>query len=182
MKQVYIIGDKLFSNDVELINFLSTLESKKHDISKIDIEKVELNIIESVDGDSFLKSYISRNSRDLKLSAVMGDEFSANVEKFKSMFSELAVDNVLKERFSSKLKTTGLNKKSFSKLLTDNVGYLFSVITTVEWYSIILSIHNFRKIEDFYYRELVSSNGVPRLANVKVNEEAKSNFKLSKSK
>ena len=39
MKQVYIIGDKLFSNDVELINFLSTLESKKHDISKIDIVK-----------------------------------------------------------------------------------------------------------------------------------------------
>ena len=86
MKQVYIIGDKLFSNDVELINFLSTLESKKHDISKIDIEKVELNIIESVDGDSFLKSKISENSRDLKLSAVMGDEFSANVQKFKLMF------------------------------------------------------------------------------------------------
>ena len=44
---------------MELINFLSTLESKKHDISKIDIEKVELNIIESVDGDSFLKSKIN---------------------------------------------------------------------------------------------------------------------------
>jgi hypothetical protein len=112
---------------------------------------------------------------------VLGDEFATKIEKFKKLFLEFAKDDILKKRFLDQLETTPLEKKSLSKLISGWVGYLFSVNDSVEWFRTILDIHNFRKIEDSYIREIFYSNGTSRYLNVKTNESAKENFLKAKS-
>lgn len=181
---------KLFYDEQSLVKYLGSEKSKKtlqsngkyvSKLEHIKIETVELEVLEETVASTYLNSYIESTNRQTKVNSVLGDELSQKLEKFKSMFLELAKEDILKTRFISQLETTPIEKKSLSKLISGWVGYLFSVNESVEWYRAILDIHNFRKIEDFYVREIFYSNGTSRYQNVKVTDEAKQNFNLAKA-
>lgn len=191
MKKFIVYSDvvKIFSEEKDLIKYLAGEKSKKINfggkfVSKLEnihIETVELEVLESNIASNYLESYIETSNRNLKLNTVLGDEFATKIEKFKKLFLEFAKDDILKKRFLDQLETTPLEKKSLSKLISGWVGYLFSVNDSVEWFRTILDIHNFRKIEDSYIREIFYSNGTSRYQNVKTNESAKENFLKAKS-
>lgn len=191
MKKFIVYSDvvKIFSEEKDLIKYLAGEKSKKINfggkfVSKLEnihIETVELEVLESNIASNYLESYIETSNRNLKLNTVLGDEFATKIEKFKKLFLEFAKDDILKKRFLDQLETTPLEKKSLSKLISGWVGYLFSVNDSVEWFRTILDIHNFRKIEDSYIREIFYSNGTSSYQNVKTNESAKENFLKAKS-
>lgn len=191
MKKFIVYSDvvKIFSEEKDLIKYLAGEKSKKINfggkfvskLENIQIETVEIEVLESNIASNYLESYIETSNRNLKLNTVLGDEFATKIEKFKKMFLEFAKDDILKKRFLDQLETTPLEKKSLSKLISGWVGYLFSVNDSVEWFRAILDIHNFRKIEDSYIREIFYSNGTSRYLNVKTNESAKENFLKAKS-
>jgi len=149
-------------------------------LNHIKIETVEIEVLEETVASTYLDSYIESTNRQIKLNSVLGDELSQKLEKFKSLYLEFAKDDILKKRFLSQLETTPTEKKSLSKLISGWVGYLFSINESVDWFKSILDIHNFRKIEDFYTREMFYSNGTSRYQSVKVNDLAKQNFYIAK--
>lgn len=191
MKKFIVYSDvvKIFSEEKDLIKYLAGEKSKKINfggkfVSKLEnihIETVEVKVLESNIALSYLESYIETANRDLKLNTVLGDDFANKIGKFKKLFLEFAKDDILKKRFLDQLETTPLEKKCLSKLISGWTGYLFSVNDSVEWYRVILDLHNFRKIEDSYVREFISSSGVSRYQNVKVSEVSKINFNLAKA-
>lgn len=184
MKRFILNGEsiKIFDDEQSLVKFLGSEKSRSKDISYYKITVAEVEVLSESDAKSYLKSYIESTDRQSKVDAVLGDDFSQKVEKFKSMFNDLAKDDPEKSKFMVKLGTTPLDKKSYSKLFTSNAGYLFSVSDSVEWYKVILSIHGFRKMEDSYTREVFFSNGMSQLRSMKVSESSKSNFALARMK
>lgn len=191
MKMFIVHSDttKVFYDEQSLVKYLNGEKSKKVFLSngkqspkldRIKIETVEVEVLEETYGSTYLESYIESSKRQIKVNIILGDDLSQKLEKFKSLFMQFAKDGIQKNKFLSQLEITPVEKKSLSKLLTSHVGYLFSVNESVEWFQAILDLHNFRKIEDFYVREIYYSNGTSRFQNVKVNEEAKKSFKLVK--
>lgn len=190
MKMFIVHSDttKLFYDEQSLIKYLGSEKSKRafrggKYISKLDcikIETVEVEVLEETIASTYLESYIESTNRQTKVMSVLGDELSQKLEKFKSLFLEFAKDDIPKTRFLSQLEITPVEKKSLSKLISGWVGYLFSINDSVEWFKSILDIHNFRKIEDSYVREIFYSNGTSRYQNVRVNDSAKKNFQLAK--
>jgi hypothetical protein len=184
--EIYLVnthgsGRKYFEDEKSLLQFLNNESLKGENISNFSVKVVECTAKEELDGLKYIQSFKDKSNRAIKLNAVLGDEFSSKVEKFKTMFSELAKDDSSKIKFKSKLDIVSTDKKALSRLFTTNVGYLFSVDTSVDWYKTILDIHNFKKIEDFYVREVFYSNGTSRYQNVKVPDLAKENFNKAKS-
>lgn len=181
---------KLFYDEQSLIKYLGTEKSKRiyHSgkyIPKLDwvkIETVEVEVLEENIASSYLDSYIESTKRQTKLNSILGDEISQKFQKFKSMFMELAKDDTEKNKFLNQLEITPVDKKSLSRLITNWTGYLFSVNDSVEWFRSILDIHNFRKIEDSYVREIFYSNGSSQFQNVKVKDTSKQNFAIAKTK
>lgn len=190
MKMFIVYSDtiKLFYDEQSLVKYLGSEKSKQINVSgrfspKLDhikIETVEVEVLEENLASNYLNSYVESTNRQIKVNSILGDDLSQKLEKFKSMFLEFAKDDVMKKRFLSQIETTPVDKKSLSKLFSGSVGYLFSVNDSVEWFKSILDIHNFRKIEDFYVREIFYSNGTSRYQNVKVNEISKENFSKAK--
>lgn len=190
MKMFIVHSDdtKLFYDEQSLIKYLGSEKSKRafrggKYVSKLDcikIETVEVEVLEETIASTYLESYIESTNRQTKVMSVLGDELSQKLEKFKSLFLEFAKDDIPKTRFLSQLEITPVEKKSLSKLISGWVGYLFSINDSVEWFKSILDIHNFRKIEDSYVREIFYSNGTSRYQNVRVNDSAKKNFQLAK--
>jgi hypothetical protein len=183
MKKFIVHGEtiKIFTEEKDLIKYLGNEKSKGKKLEYIRIEVVEIKVDEEVDALNYLNLYVEKTNIQTKINSVLGDETSQRLERFKKMFIDLAKDDVLKKRFLSQLEAVPVEKKSLAKLFSGWVGYLFSVNESVEWFRAILDIHNFRKIEDFYVREIFYSNGTSRYANVKVNESAKENFQIAKS-
>lgn len=179
---------KLFYDEKSLIRYLGLEKTKQiymgskyvSKLNHIKIETVELDVLEETVASTYLDSYIESNNRQTKVNSVLGDELSQKLEKFKSLYLEFAKDDILKKRFLSQLETTPIEKKFLSKLISGWVGYLFSINDSVDWFKSILDIHNFRKIEDFYTREIFYSNGTSRYQSVKVNDLAKQNFHIAK--
>jgi hypothetical protein len=190
MKKFIVHSDtvKIFSEEKDMIKYLASEKSKKmwingkydYKLNHIKIETVEIEVLEETVASTYLDSYIESTNRQIKLNSVLGDELSQKLEKFKSLYLEFAKDDILKKRFLSQLETTPTEKKSLSKLISGWVGYLFSINESVDWFKSILDIHNFRKIEDFYTREMFYSNGTSRYQSVKVNDLAKQNFYIAK--
>jgi hypothetical protein len=190
MKMYIVHSDvtKLFYDEQALVKYLTTQKSKRVFYSgkfqpKLDyvkIETVELEVLEENIGSTYLNSYVESTNRQTKVNSVLGDDLSQKLEKFKSLFLEFAKEDVQKKKFLSQLEITPVEKKSLSKLVSNWVGYLFAVNDSVEWFKVILDIHNFRKIEDSYVREIFYSNGSSRYSNVKVNDITKENFYKAK--
>lgn len=191
MKKFIVYSDvvKIFNDEQTLVKYLNGEKSKRVFTSsgkwtpKLDfvkIETVNVEVLEENIGTDYLNSYIESTNRQTKVMSVLGDELSQKLEKFKSLFLEFAKEDVQKSKFLSQLEITPVEKKSLSKLISGWVGYLFSINDSVEWFRSILDIHNFRKIEDSYVREIFYSNGTSRYQNVRVNESAKQNFQLAK--
>lgn len=190
MKMYIVHSDttKLFYDEQALIKYLGTEKSKRiyyngKYIPKLDwvkIETVEVEVLDESVASTYLESYIESTNRQTKVDSILGDELSQKLEKFKSMYLEFSKDSVLKNRFLNQLETTHVEKKSLSKLFSSWTGYLFSINDSVEWFRSILDIHNYRKIEDSYVREIFYSNGTSRYQNVKVNDLAKENFYKAK--
>lgn len=191
MKKFIFYGDtiKIFLEEKDLIKYLSREKPKKVYMdgkfrSKLDgiyIETVEINVLDTSIASKYLESYVENNKRQTKINSALGDDLSQKVGKLKNMFLELSKDDINKDRFLSQLEATPVEKKSLSKLISGWANYLFFVDDSVDWFRIILDIHNFRKIEDSYIRELFDSRGVSRYVNMKVKDSAKENFEKAKS-
>ena len=191
MKKFIVYSDviKIFNEEKDLIKYLGTENSKKvyssgKYISKtelITVQTVEVEVLEENNAANYLEAYIEETKRETRLNGILGDEFCQKIENFKSLFLKFSKDDKNKTKFISQLESIPVDKKSYSKLFTMWTGYLFSVNESVEWYKSILDIHNYRKIEDSYVREIYYSNGTSRYVNVKTNEEAKENFLKAKS-
>lgn len=191
MKKFIFYGDtiKIFQEEKDLIKYLSREKPKKVYIdgkfrSRLDgiyIETVEINVLDTSIASKYLESYVENNKRHIKLNSVLGDELSKKVEKFKNMFLLSAKDDINKDRFLSQLEATPLERKSLSKLISGWAGYLFFVDNSVEWFRSILDIHNFRKIENSYVRELFDSRGVSRYVNMVIGDSTRENFEKAKS-
>lgn len=191
MKKFIFYGDtiKIFSEEKELIKYLSREKPKKvymdgkfrSRLEGIYIETVEINVLDTNIASKYLESYVENNKRHIKLNSVLGDDLSQKVEKFKEMFLSYAKDDLNKDKFLSQLEATPLDKKSLSKLISGWVSYLFFVDNSVEWFKSILDIHNFRKIENSYVRELFDSRGVSRYVNMVISDTSKENFERAKS-
>lgn len=191
MKMYIVHSDvtKLFYDEQALVKYLATQKSKRvfssgkfqPKLDYVKIETVELEVLEENIGSTYLNSYVESTNRQTKVNSVLGDDLSQKLEKFKSLFLEFAKEDVQKKKFLSQLEITPVEKKSLSKLVSNWVGYLFAVNDSVEWFKAILDIHNFRKIEDSYVREIFYSNGSSRYQNVKVNDITKENFYKAKN-
>jgi len=179
--KIYLIGHNWFDCEKKLLRFIASEKIKGNDLEKYQLKIVETVDIIETNANSYLESDKKQKELDTKLNVVLGDDFSQKVQKFKQLFDTLSENNVLDKNFKIKLDSTPIEKKAFSRLLSSNVGYLFYFNTSVEWYRAILDIHNFKKIEDFYYRPVLYKTGQTGFSNVKVNDDAKQNFNIAKS-
>lgn len=189
MKMYIVNSDILFYDEKSLIKYLSVEKSKQINLGgkfypKLDhvkIKTVEVQVLEEDIASDYLESHIEKTNRETRLNSILGDEFCQKVENFKSLFLKFSKDDNNKVKFLSQIESIPVDKKSYSKLFSMWTGYLFSVNESVDWYKSILDIHNYRKMEDSYVREIFYSNGTSRYQNVKVNDIAKENFNKAKS-
>jgi len=180
---------RIFNTEKELVKYLAVEKSKRIYIREKLVSKLEGIIIQTVEMDvlgeslasNYFEAYVENANKEIELKSGLGDETSRKLEKFKSMFLEFAKDDMNKKKFLAQLETTPAGKKYLSKLLSSWVGYLFSVSDQVEWFKSILDIHNFRKIEDYYVREVFYSDGTSRYSRIKVNDSNKENFEKAKA-
>jgi hypothetical protein len=191
MKKFIVYSDvvKIFNEEKDLVKYLATQKSKRtwsggKIVSKLDlieIETCEIEVLEESIASKYLESYVEKQKRETKLNSIFGDTLSQNFEKFKTMFLELAKDDMNKRKFLTQLEITPVEKKSISKLISGWVSYLFLLNDSVEWFKILIALHNFRKINDSYVTEVFYSNGSSRYQNIKISESTKENFYKAKS-
>lgn len=184
MKMYIVHSDKIkvFTDKQALIKYLGKEKSKtinrigKTPYPKLDDVKIsEVEIIEETTASQYLETALS-------LQTPPEGDLANKLEALKSMFIKFAKEDPQKQKFLNQLETTPIEKKSLSKLITKWTGYLLSVNESIPWYKAILDIHNFKKIENSYVREIFYSDGSSRYQNVKVNDTAKELFNLAKSK
>lgn len=172
---------KIFVDEKDLVKYLGVEKGKGKMLEHIYIEEAEINIIKDGNALNYLDLYIQSTNAQNKIKSSLGDEFHEKLEKFKLMFLELAKDDPLKKRFIAHLETIPQEKKHISKLFSKYPGYLFSINDSIEWFKVILDVHNYKKIERSYIREIFYSNGASNFCNVVVKESAKKSFEVAKS-
>ena len=191
MKKFIAYGDstKIFSDEKDLIKYLIKEKSKKIYINgkiiskseRIKVDIVNIDILDTTIGSKYLESHIENNKRQAKINSTLGDDTYEKLDKFKSMFLEFAKEDLNKTKFLESLETVPIEKKELSKFISKCDNYLFFVDNSVEWFRSILDIHNFRKIENSYVRELFDSIGVSRYVNMVISDSTKENFERAKS-
>ena len=147
---------------------------KANKLRNVKIYRNESQLLKSIrqDSDQMILEYDLKSStkssdffkekeRDIQLRSVLG-ELDTNEEsriKLISIYEELAPENIIqkkswngsvigeyskKKEFLKSLKKYQSDKDSFCKFLTENKGHVMTVLTTIDWYKAILSVHNFR--------------------------------------
>ncbi len=149
-------GPRYFTDEKSLITYINNDDKRGEAIHKYQIRVVEAEILQESNANDYLESYkkitAEQNVREGKLSAVLGDEFAVAVDKLISYIKENAPDNIVKRKFLEAAEMIPVEKKVYSKFITKRSGYLlYEVSSTVEYYKLLLAVHNFRSIEDRYY-------------------------------
>jgi hypothetical protein len=149
-------GPRYFSDEKSLITYLNNDDNRGDAFHRYKVTVVEASILEESNGkdylDSYNKSTTERNVREAKLSAVLGDKYAISVDKLIGYITTNAKDTYVKERFLEDIKLIPVEKKQLSKFITKRSNYLlYEVSSDVEYYKLLLAVHNFRAIEDRYY-------------------------------
>jgi len=157
-------GPRYFSDEKSLITYLNNDDNRGDAIHRYKVTVVEASILEESNGkdylDSYNKSTTERNVREAKLSAVLGDKYAIAVDKLIQYITTNAKDTYVKERFLEDIKLIPVEKKQLSKFITKRSSYLlYEVSSEVEYYKLLLAVHNFRAIEDRYYALRYDYNG-----------------------
>lgn len=153
--------DRWFESQQELTNFL---------INTIGDEECSITVLEGNSGDEtsakqFLKQLGDEIQRDSTINVVLGDEYSEKVKILISKFQKLAKRSPLNptkltpngEKVLEKLMTTEQTKDEFSKVIKKNSEFLlYNVSDTIEWYSILLDVYPFKKLDECCRTEFVS--------------------------
>ena len=159
-KNIYIIDSlkKYFYSEKDLIKFLVSEKSKAHG-SKFYLEGSKVKVI-NYDKESesscrdYFESFINGLNIDHDDKENEELEYENNARKFINRFKDLAPtqpwDNMIRksaEKVLNELETTPYNRKDFSKVIKRNYRYiLYCVSNSVEWYTSVLELCDFKKL------------------------------------
>ena len=102
------------------------------------------------------------------------------------MIVELAKPSKQKDAFISKLNITSFSKSEIYMLLRGHVDFILyefplSITDCLEYYKLLLKLHNFRNIKDRFLRETYNSSGYLHSRGYCVTPKiCLTNFKLAK--
>lgn len=181
-------GPRYFTDEKSLISYLNNDNKRGELIQKHRITVLEAKIESTADGSTYLETYekITRetNQRESKLNTVLGDAYSIDVDKFINYIKENAKDDYMKRDFLKALELVPVEKKEFSKFISNCSDYLlYQVSDKVEYYKLLLSVHNFRKINERFTVYIYDKSG--KICNYSggiTPELNMKNFLLAKSK
>jgi hypothetical protein len=181
-------GPRYFTDEKSLISYLNNDNKRGELIQKHRITVLEAKIESTADGSTYLETYekITRetNLRESKLNTVLGDAYSIDVDKFINYIKENAKDDYMKRDFLKALELVPVEKKEFSKFISNCSNYLlYQVSDKVEYYKLLLSVHNFRKINEKFTVYIYDKSG--KICNYSggiTPELNMKNFLLAKSK
>ncbi len=180
-------GPRYFTEEKELISYLNTDDKRGDMIHKYKVMVVEAEVEQTSSGVDYLESYkksvSESNIREAKLGVVLGDKYAIDVDKLITYIKENAPNNIVKEKILEEVKLIPVEKKQFSKFITKRSNYLlYEVSSKVEYYQLLLAVHNFRNIEDRYYALRYDQFGKERIEGGFTKPINKKNFLLAKSK
>jgi hypothetical protein len=152
----YNRGSRYFTDEKALISYLNTDNKRGEPIHKYQLRVLEAELELTTNGSSYLETYEKstreQNQREAKLKAVLGDEYAIAVDNLLTYIKENAKESIMKEKFFESVSLVAIEKKEFSKFASKKSSYLlYEVSDTVEYYKLLLAVHNFRKMEDRYY-------------------------------
>ena len=179
-------GVKIFECEKKLNTYLTNEKLVGKNISHYNVTTYEAEVKSTSNGVNIIENYSSSITRDNKLDAALGDEYASNVERLKQMIVELAKPGKQKYAFISKLNITSFSKSEISALLrghSDFILYEFPLSLTdcLEYYKLLLKLHNFRNIKDRFVRETYNSSGYLHSRGYCVTPKiCLTNFKLAK--
>lgn len=183
---VYDRGPRYFLDEKELISYLNNDDKRGNLIHKYTIKVIEAEVLEQATGKDYLETYIKvtseKNIRESKLNAVLGDAYSIAVEKLISYIKENAPENIVKQKFLEQIQLVPVEKKQLSKFIAKKGNYLlYEVSNKVEYYQMLLAVHNFRNMEDRYYALRYDSFGKEYFEGGWTKPINKNNFLKAKS-
>jgi hypothetical protein len=152
-----------FDSESELTKFLTDVSENIKDYI---VTTIDATPESQMSGDKILKSIKEQIKIDSKINIVLGDDYSAKVQKFIEMFKELAPKSpfdVDKMRLSAvkvldQLQSTQPTKEQFSKVVKKNSEYiLYNVSNSVEWYKSVLDVYGFKKLAETCQTETINS-------------------------
>ena len=152
-----------FDSESELTKFLTDVSENIKDYI---VTTIDATPESQMSGDKILKSIKEQIKIDSKINIVLGDDYSAKVQKFIEMFKELAPKSpfdVDKIRLSAvkvldQLQSTQPTKEQFSKVVKKNSEYiLYNVSNSVEWYKSVLDVYGFKKLAETCQTETINS-------------------------
>jgi hypothetical protein len=185
---VYGRGPRYFTDEKSLISYLNTDDKRGEPINRYQITVVEAQVESSTDGLTYVKNFekITRetNLRESKLNAVLGDEYAIAVDKLLSYIKDNAKDNLYRQEFLKAAELVSVEKKEFSKFITNYSDYVvYQISDKVEYYKLLFAVHNFRKINDRYTVPVYDTVGRIRSYGSRMTSESnKKNFLLAKAK
>jgi hypothetical protein len=181
-------GPRYFTDEKSLISYLNNDNKRGEPIQNHRITVLEAEIESTADGSTYLENYekITReiNLRESKLNTVLGDAYSIAVDKFINYIKENAKDNYMKRDFLKTLELVPVEKKEFSKFISNCSDYLlYQVSDKVEYYKLLLAVHNFRKINDRFTVYIYDKSGrICNYSSGRTPESNMKNFLLAKAK
>ncbi len=152
-----------FDSESELAKFLTDVSENIKDYV---VTTIDATPESQLSGDEILKSIKEQINIDSKINIVLGDEYSAKVQKFIEMFKELAPKSSFdldKMRLSAlkvleQLQSTEPTKQEFTKVVKKNSKYiLYNVSNSVEWYKTVLDVCGFRKLAETCETETIDT-------------------------
>lgn len=152
-----------FDSESELAKFLTDVSENIKDYV---VTTIDATPESQLSGDEILKSIKEQINIDSKINIVLGDEYSAKVQKFIEMFKELAPKSPFdldKMRLSAlkvleQLQSTEPTKQEFTKVVKKNSKYiLYNVSNSVEWYKTVLDVCGFRKLAETCETETIDT-------------------------
>jgi hypothetical protein len=188
--KVYLLdthrGPRYFLEEKSLISYLNNDKKRGEFIKGYNVTVLDAEVEKKENGSEFLENYETstrqKNVRDLKLKSVLGDEFTTKVNKLINYIKEKAKDNNMRKDFLKEVELVTVEKKEFSKFVSKCSEYLlYQVCDKVEYYKLLLDVHNFRKINDRYTVYIYNQLGeVSNYASSMTPEKNKQNFLKAK--
>jgi hypothetical protein len=181
-------GPRYFMDEKSLISYLNNDNKRGEPIHNHQITVLEAEIESTADGSTYLETFekITRetNLRESKLNAVLGDEYAVAVDKLLTFIKENATEGFMKRDFLKAVELIPVEKKQFSKFISNCSDYLlYQVSDSIEYYKMILAVHNFRKINDRFARCVYDKSGrIHSYSGGITPEKNKKNFLLAKGK
>ncbi len=179
-------GLRYFTDEKSLISYLNRDDNSGELIHRYKLQVVEAQVETDTDGKSYLENYNretrERNQREGKLNAVLGDEYAIAVDKLITFIKDNAPDLFIKKKFLQDAELVPVEKKTFSKFIAKKSGYLlYEVSNKVEYYKLLLAVHNFKAIEDRYYAIRYDQFGKEFNEGGFTKDINKKNFTIAKS-